>query len=412
MRPGRNLLFALIPLVLGAAAAAQATIYVDASNTPPGSGTQADPFVTINAAIAAVSQPFTNIEVAPGVYVENFELASSWVGAIRSSGGPLQTTLMPAGPGPIIKVRSWVGIEGFTITGVPDPADPAIEITDGNRADLVRCIVYANAGTGIRTEYDLSTDFCTITANGGAGIVCAGPCFMFIDNTIDKGNFFKSSYGSVNVNLDYSIVDPLPGSYPTAIFKKAQLWNVRDDDLYLKPGSPAIDAANPLAPPDPDGSPADIGAIPYDPNHAPVQPRPYCTSRVNSLGCSAQVDTSGAPSASGSSFTIDCSNVLNQKSGLFFYGYTPKAVPYQGGWLCVLAPARRTALQNAGGTPPPAEDCSGVFLFDFGALIQSGKDPALVAGQSVFGQFWYRDSKQTGAWQTGRSEGIGFVIGP
>jgi hypothetical protein len=45
------------------------------------------------------------------------------------------------------------------------------------------------------------------------------------------------------------------------------LWfEPQGDDLHLRAGSPAINAGNPASPPDPDGSRADMGAIPFDPN--------------------------------------------------------------------------------------------------------------------------------------------------
>jgi len=107
---------------------------------------------------------------------------------------------------------------------------------------------------------------------------------------------------------------------------------------------------------------------------------------------------------------VSVGNTLNNKSGLFFYGVNgPQAVAFQGGYLCVAAPTRRTAIQNSNGSALPAVDCSGSFSIDFNGYIGLGVDPALVDGQAVWGQFWSRDS--AAASTTNLSNAIGFVIG-
>jgi hypothetical protein len=117
----------------------------------------------------------------------------------------------------------------------------------------------------------------------------------------------------------------------------------------------------------------------------------YCLSQRNSAGCQPRVESSGSPSASSSApFLVTLDDALNQKSGLYFYGLGAQYVPYQGGKLCIAPPTRRTALQNSGGSPS-GSDCSGAFSFDFNARIQSGLDPALVPGVTVYGQYWSRD---------------------
>ncbi len=121
-------------------------------------------------------------------------------------------------------------------------------------------------------------------------------------------------------------------------------------------------------------------------------PTIYCTAKPNSLGCTPMLAQSGTPSASaGSGFAIDASNVLNHKSGLLFYGKTRATfLAFQGGYLCVQPPLVRTQIQSSGGNPPP-NDCSGAFAIDFNAWIASGQDPALVAGENVWAQYWCRD---------------------
>ncbi len=136
----------------------------------------------------------------------------------------------------------------------------------------------------------------------------------------------------------------------------------------------------------------------------------YCTSKLNSLGCLPRMGFSGVPSASSPTpFTILASSVLNQRNGVFFYGLSgPAAAPFQGGLKCVASPTRRTGTLNSGGTPPFANDCSGVYGFEFNAWIASGADPSLVPGASVRGQFWSRDP--AASFGVGLSEAIEFLI--
>ena len=101
---------------------------------------------------------------------------------------------------------------------------------------------------------------------------------------------------------------------------------------------------------------------------------------------------SGSPSASsGSGFDVASTSTLNNKFGTLFYSVQGSILaPLTGGWLCVRPPTRRTGLQFSNGNAPP-DDCSGAFHFDFNVWIASGNDPMLVAGQSVWCQYWSRD---------------------
>lgn len=139
-------------------------------------------------------------------------------------------------------------------------------------------------------------------------------------------------------------------------------------------------------------------------------PTTYCLSKLNSVGCQPAVQSSGTPSASQpAAFTVSAVQEINNKSGTFFYGFGAQNVPFQGGTLCVTAPIKRTPTQNSGGNPPP-NDCSGAFAIDFNARIQSGVDPALVAGATVFGQYWARDQQSPST--TSLSNAIRFSICP
>ena len=117
-------------------------------------------------------------------------------------------------------------------------------------------------------------------------------------------------------------------------------------------------------------------------------PTTYCIAQPNSAGCSPAILWSGTPSASQPvPFLVRAFQITPQVLGLAFYGYAANQSPFLGGTLCVAPPIRRTSLQPSGGSTT----CSGTFGADFNVLIQSGADPALVAGATVHAQYWSRD---------------------
>jgi hypothetical protein len=142
----------------------------------------------------------------------------------------------------------------------------------------------------------------------------------------------------------------------------------------------------------------------------PVPPGTYCTGKQNSLGCTPLMSFSGSPHASsGTPFVATANNVINQKLGICFYGHAPAAEFFQGGFMCVASPTRRTPVQSSGGSLS-GNDCTGTFSFDFNVLIASGIDPALVAGAEVFAQYWSRDTASPST--TSLSNALRFVINP
>lgn len=134
----------------------------------------------------------------------------------------------------------------------------------------------------------------------------------------------------------------------------------------------------------------------------------YCTAKVNSLGCLPSIGGSGTPSLSlPGPFDITANSVLNNKPGILFYGFGPNALPFQGGFLCVQPPTKRTPPQFSGGNPPP-DDCSGQYTFDFNAWLQGGGDPSVVSGTQVYSQYWTRDPSSPST--TGLSNGLSFTV--
>ena len=106
---------------------------------------------------------------------------------------------------------------------------------------------------------------------------------------------------------------------------------------------------------------------------------------------------------------MKANNVLANKVGLLLYSTTgPGGAPFQGGFLCVSAPAKRTPSQaSTVGGPLP---CVGNYSFDFNARIASGIDPALVSGQQVWTQYWSRDGGAP--FGSGLTNAMTFTICP
>jgi len=130
----------------------------------------------------------------------------------------------------------------------------------------------------------------------------------------------------------------------------------------------------------------------------------YCVALEHSEGCAAGITAVGTASAtSASPYELVGEDLPRNKPGMLFYGYGPARVPFFQGLRCVAPALRRTQVQSSGGVVP----CEGGFSYDFNARIQSGLDPELVPGVTVYAQYWFRDagsSNTSSAWQ--------FVIGP
>jgi hypothetical protein len=399
-------------LTLAAAASAQTTWHVDVNGVPPGTGTQTDPYTSLQ---AAHDQPSTvdgdTVLVAPGTYVGNYLFTKRIT--VRSAAGAEATILRPATTGPVLRPAAPLDeldvliIEGFTITGHLGPFHQgAVESSEGT---LVRCIVRDNPGMGVSTSYDTNLVDCTVTGNV-IGVeyntlseaIWMKNCVVWGNGTNCSSNIFP-----IGSQIRYCAGGPFPfASGPGNLVGDPGLWDVANGDIHLRPGSPCIDAGDPALF-DPDGSRSDIGYHAYDPGYAPIAT--YCVAKPNSHGCTPAIAASGLPSlTSPNPFLVTASLVLPGRRGLLLYSMGPDAAPFQGATLCVALPYRRVGGQTSQGAGP----CGGTFAYDFNIRIQSGADPSLVPGALVYTQWWHRDPNDPAGFQSGMTDGLRFGVAP
>lgn len=135
------------------------------------------------------------------------------------------------------------------------------------------------------------------------------------------------------------------------------------------------------------------------------QVQAYCTAKVNSAGCTPSVAGVNTPSKAAGNFRVIANNVLNNKVGLLFWGRDPLATPFQGGWLCVKQPVKRTSLQNSFGSPA-GTDCTGSYSFAFDTAYMNAEN--INAGDTIYAQYWSRDPASS--FNTNRTDALQFTV--
>ncbi len=176
---------------------------------------------------------------------------------------------------------------------------------------------------------------------------------------------------------------------------------------YLTAGSPCIDAGDPTAAPDLDGTRADLGAQPYygDPS---VGPLTYCLSDLTGAACAPYVVAGAAqPYLSSGLFELHAFNVPEGRNGHMFWGQQPAAAPFQGGVLCVAPPFVRTPLQTSS-TVGGSTGCAGSFSFRWTSAYTSAL--AIPPFVNLHAQFWFRDPGSASG--TALSSAVRFLFRP
>jgi hypothetical protein len=150
----RSLLMALVPAVLPTWVLAQTTWYVDANNTPPGTGTQADPYRSLQYAIAqGTTLSGDTVLVLPGTYFELIDFLGKDL-LVQSTAGAAATLLDGGGAGPVVTFASGetsaAVLDGFTVQNgdtlaVTPPENPGGGIhCDGASPTLLNLVVRSN----------------------------------------------------------------------------------------------------------------------------------------------------------------------------------------------------------------------------------------------------------------------------
>jgi len=149
-----------------------------------------------------------------------------------------------------------------------------------------------------------------------------------------------------------------------------------------------------------------------------IDPRVYCSAKVNSLGCTPSLAWHGSSSAAASGgFTLSSGRARNREVGLLLHSTSGRSeVRFSGGVLCVRAPIDRSIALYSGGSQT-GDDCSGVFSIDMNAFAAGalGGTPSAslsLVGSAVTAQFWGRDPGFAAPRDTSLSAGIEYVVGP
>jgi hypothetical protein len=252
----RSLLDALVLGSLVAIGSAQTTWYVDVNATPPGDGSQASPYVSIQQALDGLTGVNDTVLVAPGEYAETLNFTQTSV-VVRATDGPGHTVLRPAAPGDLAVVTFSTDfhlptLEGFTIRRDPGGTGFGARVLLDRQGRLVGCVVTGHA-VGVSNGYDVYVERCTVTGNGTGVADGSGIGIHRISDSIVRGNDENITTGIFLAAVSYCDVGgPVPCSSPSGPcpgnFDADPLhWDAAGGDFHLRLGSPCIDAGDPAA---------------------------------------------------------------------------------------------------------------------------------------------------------------------
>jgi hypothetical protein len=222
-----------------------------------------------------------------------------------------------------------------------------------------------------RCDGNVTVVWDAMTDGGGSGV--AGASYLWDHNAVTLPDAVLES-------------GPAATSFATALAPSAQPWY-----FHIRPYDIAGNGQNMFH----------FGPIYI----TPAAPITYCTGKTNSLGCVPAISTTGSPSLSAGNLQVNCSNVLNQKNGLLFFGFGPNAAAFQGGTLCVASPTIRTQNQLSGG-PTSGNSCTGAYGFAFTPSVMASH--GINAGETVYAQWWMRDPASPST--TGLSNAVQFTV--
>jgi hypothetical protein len=306
----------------------------------------------------------------------------------------------PAFGAAVWQAGAWNAVGTPGGTGSPNVTTPLVDLAGagtGAQAVLQGCDAYP-CGVG-----GWGSDIAALFAGGPNGDCYADPSTAMLEG-LAPGPYVLTLYGPpcyepwgpvfVSLSdLSYSSSQVLDGDY-LGTFDSMDLGSFGFDlapgvDVRLGGGSLAWVTAAQLTVVEP--------------------PQVYCTAKVNSQGCAAQIAAIGdaASLSDASPFHLVASGVLDGVPGILFYGFDEDIKPFMGGFHCVQPPTPRTTYQMSGGDGTP---CSGTFDQDFNAWLATQPQPEVHAGTRVFAQFWYRDPGDV--FKSATSDAVSFHVVP
>ncbi len=245
---------------------------------------------------------------------------------------------------------------------------------------------------------------CTLTRNI-ASLAGGGGHGVDVHDTIVWNNTPDGLAGPAS--SDYSIVqDMFPGTH--TLDQDPVFVRPDQDDFHLALASPCIDSGDPTSPVDPDGSPGDMGALPFCdcngngtldtadiaegvsadlngngfPDECECFTERYCAGAENSTGIGALMELGGSLSFALNDLVLQASRCPANKAGFFFYGAGRVQVAFGDGFRCVGAPILRRPLR--------VTDANGRATDPLNNTVGAANG-RIVSGSTWNFQFWYRD---------------------
>ena len=316
------------------------------------------------------------------------------------------------------------GVAGSTVAE-SSIADNTAGLFGGGAVDsaLTRCVLHGNRADRCGGAAGGQLDFCTVTGNTAADqIGGVGSNGEFLAPLPGFQTTLRNSIVYANEPLDVGIASG-PQSNATTFDATwslvgdgwAGLGNLAGDGLVAGPAagqawllrtSPAIDAADPSAPLDPDGSRADMGAVPFDRFFVP-RPAEYCTAKANSVGCAPQIASTGMASVGGADdFVLVGTGFTAESFAFAALSPQPSTAFIGSGRVCVQGGGLvRLGLGPTGGT---AGLCDG----GLSVLLDQSSLSAYGAGTLLYAQFFIRDPAHPDGTGLASTAGLEFRVLP
>ncbi|MEZ6018340.1 MAG: hypothetical protein R3F49_24795 [Planctomycetota bacterium] len=270
--------------------------------------------------------------------------------------------------------------------GVPSAGGGAYNCT------LAGCVVTSNraelgGGVAASSATGSSADRVTIVGNF-ASLAGGGVSNGDYRNTIVWHNFGGAAFGAFT--FAYSNVE-VPATGLGNLSLDPLVFGRSGGDVHLRAGSPCIDAGDPNAPLDLNGTRVDIGALTFDPGWL-EGPANYCrpTRTPAPEECLPEIEALGVASLSSPTpLTLMGTSIVPGQLGILLMGHTPASVAlsYPGLdpiTICVGPAFVRGPVQQATMGGP----CGGVLNLQLNAAYFASV--GFAPGDRLHAQYWFR----------------------